>query len=131
VQGVQDLTPPESPRLAEARIERHPETGRECLLAWDEDGRLRAFAFEVEGDAPGLSLVDPALWREALGDDQHARFDATQEAWADDWLPSVLADPVGGEWLARIKAAHPRAYREWFALTQYETGGEDGAGGTL
>jgi hypothetical protein len=130
-QDVQDVNPPESPRIVDARIVRHPETDRECLLARDEDGRLRAFAFEVDGDAPGISLVDPALWRDALGADQAARFDAIEEAWADDWLPSVVAHPVGDEWLKGIKAAHPSAFREWFAMTQYETGGEEGSGGGI
>jgi hypothetical protein len=130
-QDVQDVNPPESPRIERAEIVRHPETGRECLLAWDEQGRLRAFAFETEGDAPGISLVDPRHWQEALGDDQEARFDAVEEAWADDWLPSVVAHPVGDEWVKRIKAEHPDAYHEWFAMTQYETGGEEGSGGGL
>lgn len=128
---VQDLNPPESPKIEAAKIVTHPETGRECLLARDETGRLRAFAFEVEGDAPGISLVDAALWRDALGDDQAARFDAIEEAWADDWLPSVVAHPVSDEWLQKIKAEHPDAYHEWFAMTQYETGGEEGSGGAL
>jgi hypothetical protein len=121
---------PEAPALVDAEIVRHPTSGHDCLLAATEDGRRVAFAFETESAAPGLVLVDPRLWLDAAetGDPEHgeAAFAAVDEAWADDWLQAVVVDPVGSEWLARIKRAHPDAYHEWFAQTQYEEGGEQG-----
>jgi hypothetical protein len=113
---------PEVPALAEARIVLHPQTGRECLLATDEDGARHAFGFEVEGTEPGLLLVDPALWLE--GEAQ----EAVEDAWADDWLPAISVHPVGDEWLGRIKEAHPEAFHTWWAQAHYEEGGEEGSG---
>ena len=128
--SVQDVTPPESPRIADAEIATDPATGRECLLARDEQGREMAFVFELESDAPGVSLVDPAAWRRAVAapDDSAARFDAVVEPRADDWLPSIVAHPVGAEWLRHVEERDPVAYHAWFAQTQYESGGEEGSG---
>jgi hypothetical protein len=112
---------PEVPALAEARIVEHPQTGRECLLATDEEGRRLAFAFEVQGSEPGLLLVAPGLWLEG-----EPETDAVEEAWADDWLPAISVHPVGDEWLGRIKEAQPEAFRTWWAQAHYEEGGEEG-----
>jgi hypothetical protein len=127
-----DVPIPEVPSLADVRVVRHPESGRECLLAATEDGRTLAFAFEVESDTPGLSIVDPGLWLEAAasGSPEHseARFTAVEEARADDWLQALVANPVAAEWLGRIKEAHPAEYHDWFAQEDYEEGGEGGGG---
>lgn len=130
VVSVDELTPPESPRIVHAEIAAEPSSGRECLLVRDDDGRERAFVFEVESDTPGVSLVDPAGWRNAVraAEDSAERFEATVEARADDWLPSIVAHPVGAEWLRRVADEHPAAYHAWFAQTQYEAGGEEGSG---
>ena len=130
---VEDVIPPEVPALADARIVEHPASGRECLLARDEEGRRLAFAFETEGDAPGISLVDPDLWWEAADDEEPPersarRFDVFEEPWADEWLPAITAHPVGSEWLGRIKEHDPDAFHTWFAQAQYEEGGEEGSG---
>lgn len=127
-----DVPIPEVPGLADARIVRHPESGRDCLLASTEDGRSIAFGFEVDSDTPGLSIVDPGLWLAAAetGSPEHSdvRFEAVEEARADDWLQALVAHPVAADWLGRIKQAHPEAYHEWFAQEDYEEGGEGGAG---
>jgi hypothetical protein len=128
--SVQDVNPPESPRIVEAEIVGDPRTGSECLVARDSAGRALAFAFEVSSDAPGVSLVDPASLQDvtAAPEDDARRFDAVLEPRADDWLPSLVAHPVAAEWLARIESRHPGAYRSWFEQTQYESGGEQGSG---
>jgi hypothetical protein len=128
--SVQDVNPPESPRIVEAKIVADPRSGRECLLARDAGGREVAFAFELESDAPGVSLIDPASWREvaATEEDSPERFDAIVEARADEWLPSIVAHPVGAEWLRHFEERDPGAYHAWFAQTQYESGGEEGSG---
>jgi hypothetical protein len=115
---------PEVPSIAEATIVQHPESGRECLLVTTEEGEKLAFGFEVKGDMPGLEIVDPALWLT----NGPRRFAAVEEANADDWLQAVVVHPVGAEWLSRIKEAHPEAHHSWFAQTEYEDGGEGGAG---
>ncbi|MDQ3876154.1 MAG: hypothetical protein M3322_11535, partial [Actinomycetota bacterium] len=53
---------PEVPSIADARVVKHPTSGRECLLVTTEDGERVAFAFEVVSDTPGLAIVDPNLW---------------------------------------------------------------------
>ena len=128
--SVQELNPPESPRIVEAEIATEPATGAECLLARDEGGRELAFVFELESDAPGVSLVDPAAWRRAAAapEDSPQRFDAVTEPRADEWLPSIVAHPVGAEWLRRIEERAPGAYHAWFAQKGDEAGGEEGAG---
>jgi hypothetical protein len=128
--SVQDVNPPESPRIVDAEIVVEPASGRECLLARAEDGRELAFVFELASDAPGVSLVDPAAWREAARapEDSPQRFDAVTEPRADDWLPSIVAHPVGAEWLRHVEERDPAAYHSWFAQTQYEAGGEEGSG---
>jgi hypothetical protein len=128
--SVQDVTPPESPRIVSAEIVGDPGTGTECLLARDAAGRELAFAFEVSSDAPGVSLVDAAALRDVLAspEDDARRFDAVLEPRADEWLPSLVAHPVAAEWLSHIERDHPSAYRAWFEQTQYETGGEQGSG---
>lgn len=122
----------DAPAIASARIVRHPRTGRDCLLARDEEGRRLAFAFDAEGDAPGVSLVDPDLWLEQAGVGEPElgprRFEVFDQPWADEWLAAIVADPAGNEWLAGIKREHPDAFRTWFALEQYDEGGEEGAG---
>lgn len=126
-----DVPFPETPKLLDARIVAHPHGGRDCLLATTEDGRRIAFGFEVEGDRPGLSIVDPRLWLAASEEpeDSPAVFEAVQEPNADDWLQAVVTHPVGNEWLEAIKAAHPDAFASWFAQTDYDEGGEEGSGG--
>jgi hypothetical protein len=47
------------------------------------------------------------------------------------WLQAVVTNPVGKEWLERIREAHPAAFETWFTQRQYETGGEEGSGGSL
>ena len=128
--SVQDVTPPESPRIRHARVAHDVGTGGECLLVEDEHGRELAFVFEVESDAPGLSLVDPARWRQAAAsmEDSPERFEVVVEPRADEWLPSLVAHPVAAEWLRRIEERHPAAYGIWFGQTQYESGGEQGSG---
>lgn len=127
-----DVPFPETPALADASIVRHPQSGRDCLLAATEDGRRIAFAFEIESDTPGVSIVDPALWLDAgaEGSPEHseARFEAVEEARADDWLQALVAHPVANEWLSGIKRAYPDEYREWFSQDQYDEGGEEGSG---
>ena len=121
---------PETPKLVEARIATHPAGGRDCLLATTEDGQRLAFGFEAESDRPGLMIVDPKLWLEAAAEPEDSArvFEAVEEINADDWLQAVVTDPVGNEWLDRIKAEHPNAYETWFSQRQYETGGEQGSG---
>ena len=127
-----DVPIPEVPALADAAIVRHPASERDCLLATTENGATVAFGFEVESDRPGLVLVDPSLWLTAAEieapERSPLRFDAVEDAMADDWLQAVVAHPVGSEWLSRIKEEHPDAYHEWFAQAQYDEGGEEGAG---
>jgi hypothetical protein len=122
---------PETPRLVDARIATHPSGGRDCLLATTENGERVAFGFETEGDRPGLQIVDPQLWLEAASEpsDSPRVFDSIEEANADDWLQAVVTNPIGNEWLERIKEAHPAAFETWFAQRQCETGGEQGSGG--
>ena len=122
---------PETPALADARIEEHPAGGRDCLLVRTEDGRRLAFGFEAESDRPGLEIVDPKLWLAAAREplDSPRVFDAIEEINADDWLQAIVTHPVGNEWLERIREAHPAAYETWFSQRQYETGGEQGSGG--
>jgi hypothetical protein len=124
---------PETPKLVDARIVAHPSGGRDCLLATTEDGQRLAFGFEAEGDRPGLQIVDPQLWLEAASEpaDSPRVFDAIEETTADDWLQAVVTNPVGNEWLERIREAHPAAFGTWFTQRQYETGGEEGSGGSL
>ena len=127
-----DVPFPEVPALAKAEIVRHPASGRNCLLATTEDGQRVAFGFEAESDNPGLVLVDPGLWlaaaRDGAPEESPFRFDAVEEPRADDWLQALVAEPVAAEWLSEIKREHPDAYHEWFSLTQYEEGGEQGTG---
>jgi hypothetical protein len=123
-----DTPIPEMRAIVNARLVHHPESGNEFLLATTEGGEHVAFGFEVESAAPGLVLVDPRLWLEASEAEapelSELRFDATEEAWADDWLPVLLAHPVAAEWLGGVKHAHPEAYGSWFAQEDYEEGGE-------
>jgi hypothetical protein len=114
---------PETPKLVDARIVAHPAGGRECLLATTEDGQHLAFGFEAESDRPGLEIVDPQLWLEGASEPE-----AVREINADDWLQAVVTNPVGNEWLERIKQKHPNAFETWFSQGQYETGGEEGSG---
>ena len=127
-----DVPIPEVPAVADATIVHHPRTGHECLLVTSEDGQRLAFGFEAESDRPGLLIVDAGLWLGADAADapEHSasRFDAVEEAQGDDWLQALVAHPTANEWLTRIKQAHPDAYHEWFAQTQYEEGGEEGSG---
>jgi hypothetical protein len=115
---------PETPALAEARIVEHPESGSGCLLARTEDGQRVAFCFEVDGEEPGLVIVDPNLWLEA----GERPSDTVAETQADDWLQAVVSNPVGSTWLGLIKREHPDAYHDWFAQTGYDEGGEQGSG---
>jgi hypothetical protein len=121
---------PETPKLVEARILARPGGGRDCLLATTEDGRRLAFGFEAESDRPGLEIVDPRLWLEAADEpeDSPQVFAAVKEINADDWLQAVVTNPVGNEWLERIKEKHPQAFETWFSQRQYESGGEEGSG---
>jgi hypothetical protein len=120
----------ETPKLVDARIAAPPSGGRDCLLATAEDGQRLAFGFEAEGDRPGLQIVDPQLWLEAASEpaDSPRVFDPIEEINADDWLQAVVTNPVGNEWLERIKEAHPESFETWFSQRQYETGGEQGSG---
>jgi hypothetical protein len=124
--------PPEVPALADATIVEHPASGRDCLLATTEGGERIAFGFEIESDTPGLEIVDPSLWLDAAdgSSPEHSaqRFEAVEQPRADEWLQAIIGDPVGAEWLARIKRAHPDEYHRWFAMADYEDGGEEGAG---
>jgi hypothetical protein len=133
VPGADFVPFPETPKLVEARIASHPSGGRDCLLATTEDGKRLAFGFEAEGDRPGLQIVDPQLWLEAASEpsDSAQVFDSIEEINADDWLQAVVTNPVGNEWLERIREAHPAAFEKWFTQRQYETGGEQGSGGAL
>ena len=127
-----DVPFPETPALAEASIVQHPRTGHECLLAMTEDGQELAFGFEVESDKPGLVTVDPRLWLTADDDAPErsdVRFEAVDQAQADDWLQAIVAHPVGDEWLKRIKHEHPDEFHRWFAQEDYDEGGEQGSGG--
>jgi hypothetical protein len=121
---------PETPTLLDAKIAVHPAGGRDCLLATTEDGQRLAFGFEAESDRPGLEIVDPRLWLEAgrEPEDSPLVFEAVKEINADDWLQAVVTNPVGKEWLERIKAEYPDAFETWFSQRQYETGGEEGSG---
>jgi hypothetical protein len=123
---------PETPRLVEARIAEHPAGGRDCLVARTEDGQHLAFGF-AEGDRPGLQIVDGQLLLEAAHEpaDSPQVFDAVEEINADDSLQAVVSDPVGNEWLGRIKEAHPAAVETWFSQRQYESGREEGCGGSV
>jgi hypothetical protein len=125
--------PPEVPALAEAEIVRHPQTGADCLLATTEEGERIAFAFEIESDRPGPVIVNPDLWLTAAGGDRSperspAAFDAVEELQADEWLQALVIHPVANEWLTRIKTEHPAEYHDWFALVDYDEGGEQGSG---
>jgi hypothetical protein len=124
---------PETPKLVDAGIAAHPSGGRDCLLATTEDGQRLAFGFEAEGDRPGLQVVDPQLWLEAaeVRADSARVFDSIEEINADDWLQAVVTNPVGKEWLERVKAAHPAAFETWFSQRHYEAGGEQGSDGAL
>ncbi len=128
-----DIPFPETPRLAQAEIVGGRDGGRSCLLATAEDGHRVAFGFEVEGDRPGLVLVDLARWLEAAdaSEDDPAVFDAVDEPNADDWLQAVITHPVGAQWLRAIESEHPDAYHSWFAQTDYDEGGEEGSGGAV
>jgi hypothetical protein len=121
---------PEVPSIADASIVQHPTSGSDCLLVTTEEGEHVAFGFEVESDMPGLEIVDPHVWLTAGEAPEHSRvrFEAVEDARADDWLQAVITHPVGAEWLGRIKRAHPDAFHQWFAQTDYEEGGEEGAG---
>ena len=125
----ENLVPfPETPKLVDARIAAHPAGGRDCLLATTEDGQRLAFGFEAESDRPGLEIVDPQLWLDAAREpeDSPLVFESVKEINADDWLQAVVTNPVGNEWLERIKEKHPTAFETWFTQRQYETGGEEG-----
>ncbi len=127
----EDFVPfPETPKLVDAHIAAHPSGGRDCLLATTENGRRLAFGFEVEGGRPGLQIVDPQLWLEAAREppDSPRVFDSIEEINADDWLQAVVTNPVGNEWLERIKEEHPNEFETWFSQRQYESGGEEGDG---
>jgi hypothetical protein len=119
---------PETPKLVDARIAAHPAGGRDCLLATTQDGQRLAFGFEAESDRPGLEIVDPQLWLDAAREpeDSPLVFESVKEINADDWLQAVVTNPVGNEWLERIKEKHPAAFETWFTQRQYETGGEGG-----
>jgi hypothetical protein len=123
---------PEVPSIVDATIVQHPTSGRDCLLARTGEGRAIAFGFEIESASPGLEIVDPALWLAAAetGSPERSplRFEAVEEPNADDWLQAVIANPVGAEWLRGVKKENPEAYHAWFAQTDYEDGGEEGAG---
>ncbi len=123
---------PEVPAIADAAVVRHPDTGADCLLVTTERGEHLAFAFEVESDMPGIETVDPLLWLAAAdeGSPEHSslRFQAVEDARADDWLQALVSHPVAAEWLGEIKREHPDAYHKWFAQTEYESGGEEGSG---
>ena len=123
---------PEVPTILDAAIVKHPTSGADCLLATTEDGEQVAFGFEAESATPGLLVVDPKLWLEAAEagppEESPLAFEAVEDPWADDWLQAVVAHPVGAEWLAGIKSEHPDAYRQWFAQTEYDEGGEEGSG---
>jgi hypothetical protein len=123
----------ETPKLVDARIVASPGGGRDCLIATTESGELLAFGFEAESDRPGLEIVDPQLWLEAAGEPEHSPrvFEAVREINADDWLQAVITNPVGNEWLERVKERHPSAFDTWFTQRQYDTGGEEGSGGAL
>ena len=127
-----DVPIPEVPTIARATIVRHPTSGQDCLLATTDAGEQLAFAFEVDSDSPGLELIDPELWfpaaEEGALERSPLRFEAVEEARADDWLQAVVSDPVGAEWLAGIKDEHPTAYHKWFAQREYDEGGEEGSG---
>jgi hypothetical protein len=128
-----DVPIPEVPSIADASIVEHPESGRACLLATTEEGQRIAFGFEVESDTPGLEIVDPALWLAAARDAgaperSELGFEAVKDPVADDWLQALIAHPIGAQWLGQIKQAHPDAHHKWFAQTQYDEGGEEGAG---
>lgn len=128
-----DVPIPEVPELVDATIVRHPESGRDCLLATAADGRRVAFAFEIDSDTPGVSIVDPGPWLDAAaaeGSPEHSdvRFDAVEDARADDWIQALVAHPVANEWLSEIKRQHPAEFHEWFAQEHYEEGGEEGSG---
>ncbi len=127
-----DVPIPEVPTIVDATIVQHPISGRDCLLATTEGGEQLALAFEVDSDTPGLATVDPRLWAEAAREPspEHSplRFEAFDEAQADDWLQAVVAHPVGAEWLNGVKQRHPEAYHHWFAQEDYEEGGEEGSG---
>ena len=122
---------PEVPAIADASIVREPRTGHDCLLVTTERGEQLAFGFEAESDSPGLEIVDPALWLAAGADgateESELRFEAVEQAQADDWLQALVAHPVAAEWLGRIEEAHPDAYHKWFAQERYDEGGEEGA----
>ena len=122
--------PPEAPVVVNARIVQHPESDQSCLLVTTEEGEHLAFGFEIDSDAPGLVIVDPRLWleaaREGVAEAGELQFDAVTEAWPDEWLQTLVADPVGAEWLDGIKSEHPVAYSAWFGQTDYEEGGEGG-----
>jgi hypothetical protein len=125
----ENLVPfPETPKLVDARIAAHPAGGRDCLLATTQDGQRLAFGFEAESDRPGLEIVDPQLWLDAAREpeDSPLVFESVKEINADDWLQAVVTNPVGNEWLERIKEKHPTAFETWFTQRQYETGGEGG-----
>jgi hypothetical protein len=119
---------PEVPKLVEARIAADPSGGRDCLLATTGDGERLAFGFEADGDRPGLQIVDPQLWLEAGREraDSPRVFDAIVEINADDWLQAIVTNPVGNEWLERIKEAYPAAFETWFTQRQYVAGGGEG-----
>jgi len=127
-----DVPIPEVPALVDAQVVRHPQSGRDCLLATTEEGERVAFGFELESDSPGVVLVDPRLWLAAAaeGEPEHSplRFDAVEDPRADDWLQALLAHPVAAEWLGGIKRDHPEEYHDWFAQTEYDEGGEEGSG---
>lgn len=123
---------PETPAIAEATVVQHPQTGRDCLLVTTEDGRKLAFGFEVESDTPGIEIVDPRLWlaaaEEGAPERSSLRFEAVEDARADDWLQALVSHPDAAEWLSGIKREYPDAYHKWFAQVDYETGGEEGSG---
>ena len=127
-----DVPIPEVPTIADATIVRHPTSGADCLLVTTEEGEQVAFAFEVESDSPGLTIVDPEIWfrtdEDPAPEQSPQAFEAAEEARADDWLQAIVSHPVGNEWLAGIKDAHPEAYHDWFAQTEYDEGGEEGSG---
>jgi hypothetical protein len=122
---------PETPRLVEARIAEHPAGLRDCLVAKTEDGQHLDLGFQAEGERPGPQIVDARLWLKAAHEpaDSPQVVDAVAEINADDWLQAV-SDPVGNG-VGRIKEAHPAAFETWFSQRQYESGVEEGSGGSV
>jgi hypothetical protein len=82
---------------------------------------------------PGLQLVDPQRRLEAANEpaDSPRALASIEEINADDWPQAVVMNPVGSDWLGRVKAAHPAAFKTWLTQRRYDTGGEERSGGPL